>query len=169
MNVSQKPNVQFGLIIAAILIIEDIILQLAHLKSAPWVLGLNSGILAVGVMASIILIDKKEGALLPFSQRFGFGFQVTGATVCILFLYTVLSVYIVFPENILVIYESNIAEAKLHVTGFDVSKAEKDKAMAIKVLKISMMSMVVMVNLAVGIVGSLVGSVFAGIFQQRNK
>ncbi len=169
MTVSQKPNVQFGLIIAAILIIEDIILQLAHLKSASWVLGLNSGILAVGVVASIILIDKKEGEILPFSQRFGFGFQVTGATVCILFIYTALSVYIVFPESINAIYESNIADAKLHVTGFDANKADKDKALAIKVLKITSMSMLVMANLAVGILASLVGSVLAGIFAKTGK
>ena len=158
MENKQKTHVKKGLIIAAILIILDIILQLIHQQNQQWVFYVNSALLVAGIIISINTkgleyLEKKD-----FSTLFGYGFQVSVVTTCILFIYTILSVYLVFPDSILLIYTERIKQAQ-QLPQFNLEQATSQKEMALKVIRISLISSVVMINLAVGIAGSLIGTI----------
>jgi len=157
MESKQKTHIKKGLIIAAALIILDIVLQLIHQQPEQWVFYANSAILIVGVISSIYIEGEENVEKKDFSSLFGYGFQVAVVTVCILFIYTILSVYLVFPESVLTIYNERINQAK-KLPKFDLAQVTSQKEMALKVIRISLISSVVMLNLAVGIAGSLFGT-----------
>ncbi len=154
----QKTHIRKGLVIALTLIALDIILQLTHQKLQPWVLYVNSGILLVGVVIALQLKTSEPEEKVQFSNLFGYGFKVSVVTVCILFLYTILSIYLLFPETITEFYNQSVAQAK-KMEGYDAAKITENKDMAMKVIRISTLSGVVMFNLAVGVAGALIGSI----------
>jgi hypothetical protein len=53
--------------------------------------------------------------------------------------------------------------------GFNAASAEANKEMAMKVMRISLLSAVVMFNLAVGITGALIGSVVRLVIDSMNQ
>ena len=154
----QKTHIRKGLIIALVLMVLDIALQLTHHKFDSWVVYANSAILLIGVIASVNINDVETDDKKMFSNLFGYGFRVSVVTVCVLFIYTVLSVYVVFPGYMNEVYNHNILEAQ-KLQGFDAASAAANKTMALKVMRISLLSAVVMFNLAVGITGALAGAV----------
>ena len=155
----QKTHIKKGLIIALVLIVLDIALQLTHNKFQPWVAYLNSAILFVGVIVGIN-IESGGRENVVFSNLFGYGFRISVVSVCILFLYTILSVYVVFPGYLSDLYQQSIIQAQ-KLPNFSASNASANKEMAMKVMRISLLSMVVLFNLAVGIAGALVGTIIS--------
>jgi len=153
----QKTHIKKGLIIALVLIVLDIALQLTHNKFQPWISYVNSAILFVGVIVGINVKERGGNDKIVFSNLFGYGFRISVVSVCILFLYTVLSVYVIFPGYISDLYEQSIIQAK-KLPEFNAASAATNKEMAMKVMRISLLSVVVLFNLAVGIAGALVGS-----------
>ncbi len=158
MENKQKTHIKKGLIIAAALIVLDIVLQLIHQQPEQWVFYVNSLLLLAGVIISIQIEGTENPDKKDFSSLFGYGFQVAVVTVCILFIYTILSVYLVFPDSVLAIYNERIKQAQ-KTPQFDLAQATSQKEMALKVIKISLISSVVMINLAVGIASSLIGTI----------
>ena len=153
----QKTHIKKGLIIALVLIVIDIALQLTQNKFQPWVSYVNSAILFVGVIVGINIKETEGNDKIVFSNLFGYGFRIAVVTVCVLFLYTILSVYVVFPGYLSDLYQQSIIEAQ-KLPNFSASNASANKEMAMKVMRISLLSAVVLFNLAVGIAGALVGS-----------
>ena len=162
----QKTHVKKGLIIAAVLIILDIVFQLIHQQPEQWVFFVNSAILVAGVIVSIQIEAAESAEKKEFSSLFGYGFQVAVVTACILFVYTILSVYLVFPDSVLSIYNERIKQAQ-KLPQFSLEQANSQKDMALKVIRISLISSVVMINLAVGIAGSLFGTIIRLIITKK--
>ena len=154
----QKAHINIGLVLAALLVVLDIGLQLSHQKMQPWVLYANSVVLLVGVVVAVQLKKGCPEEAVTFSNLLGYGFKVSVVTACILFLYTILSIYLLFPGYVTDVYNLNIAQAQ-KADGFDAVKVAQNKDMAIKVIRISTLSSVVMYNLAVGIVGAALGAI----------
>ena len=154
----QKAHINIGLVLAALLVVIDIVLQLSHQKMHPWALYVSSIILLIGVVIAVQLKKSSPEEAVTFSNLFGYGFKVSVVAACILFLYTILSLYLVFPGYVTDIYNQSIAQAQ-KTDGFDAEKVSQNKDMAIKVIRISTLSSVVMYNLAVGIVGAVIGAI----------
>lgn len=154
----QNTHIRKGLVIALIMVLLDIILQLTHQKQQPWVLYLNSGILLAGVVIAVQLRVGEAEEKIQFSNLFSYGFKASVVTVCILFLYNILSIYLLFPGAITDLYNQSVAQAR-KMEGFNAAKIAENKEMAIKVIRISTLSWVVMFNLAVGIAGALIGAI----------
>lgn len=167
MAIQSKAHINKGLIIAALLIIVDIVIQLIHQKFALWVFTLNTVLLALGIIISIVINTRTTDDTINFSNLFGYGFKVAVVAVCIYFLYTVLSVYVIFPRYVTEVYEQKLTASK-NVAGFSVDQAKEQKEMAIKVISNTILSGVVMINLAIGIAASLVGAI-VGITFFKNK
>ncbi|MFP5042004.1 DUF4199 family protein [Parasediminibacterium sp. JCM 36343] len=163
----QKTHIKKGVVIAAILVLLDIVLQLTHQKLQPWVMYANSGILATGVLTSIFISNNSNPEDVTFSFQFGYGFKVAVVVVCILFIYTLLSTYIVFPGYINDLYQQRMLEAKQQMTKLNVEEAKAQQAMAIKVIGLMVMSGMVMLNLAVGIAAAFVGSVIGLLMKKK--
>ena len=164
----QKTHINKGLVIAALLILLDIIIQLSQQKMQPWVMYANSAALLVGVVVAVQLRTSEQEEKVQFSNLFGYGFKVSVVTACILFLYTILSLYLIFPGYVTDIYNQNIAQAQ-KTDGFDAAKIAQNKDMAIKVIRISTLSSVVMYNLAVGIVGAAIGAIIKLVTETNKK
>ncbi len=156
-----KTHVKLGLIIAAFIVLIDIVLQVTHQKLQVWSDYPARIILFVGVMVATFLQSKSINAC-TFSQLVGYGFKVATVVVCVLFLYTVLSVYFVFPNYVESVFVQSIEEAK-KTPGFNMAEVEKNTAIAKKVIAISLISGMVLLNLAIG----LVSAVIAGILFQK--
>ena len=156
----QKTHINKGLIIALVQIVLDIVLQLTHNKFQPWVANTNIAIMLLGVVILMNIETPKTDGKIVFSNLFGYGFRVSVVAVCALFIYNVLSVYVVFPGYLTELYDHNLTEAQ-KLPNFDATKVAENKEMAMKVMRTSLLSMVVMFNLAIGITGALLGSVVA--------
>ena len=154
----QKAHINIGLALAALLVLIDIVLQLSHQKMQTWVLYADSIVLLIGVVVAVQLKKSNPEEAITFSNLFGYGFKVSVVTACILFLYTILSLYLFFPGYVTDIYSQSITQAQ-KTDGFDAAKVAQNKDMAIKVIRISTLSSVVMYNLAVGIVGAAMGAI----------
>ena len=168
MGTEQKTHIKKGLIIGLILILFDITLQLTHNKFQPWVANINIAILLIGVIVLMNIQPPKTEGKIVFSNLFGYGFRVSVVAVCALFIYSVLSVYLVFPDYLTELYNHNLVEARKQ-PNFDAAKVAANKDMAMKVMRTSLLSMVVMFNLAIGITGALVGAVIALLSESFSK
>ncbi len=164
----QKTHIKKGLIIALVLILVDIVLQVTHQKFQPWVNYLNIAILLIGVVVSVNIKEAETNNKVIFSNLFGYGFKVSVVTVCILFIYSILSVYLFFPGFIYDLYNQNILAAQ-KINGYNAATAVSNKAMAMKVMRISLLSAVVMFNLAIGITGALAGAIIRLLREQKNQ
>lgn len=164
----QKAHINKGLVLAALLAVIDIVLQLSHQKMQPWVLYADSIVLLIGVVVAVQLKKSNPEEAITFSNLFGYGFKVSVVTACILFLYTILSLYLFFPDFVTDIYNQSILRAQ-KTNGFDAAKVAQNKEMAIKVIRISTLSSVVMYNLAVGIVGAALGAIIKLVTRTNKK
>ncbi|MFY7899292.1 MAG: DUF4199 domain-containing protein [Chitinophagaceae bacterium] len=158
-----KTHIQKGLLIAACIILVDIVLHLTKYKLANWSDYPARGVLFVGIIAACLVFAKQQ-TTITFSQLVGYGFKVATVVVCVLFLYTALSIYMVFPNYIDALFTQSIEEAKKQV-GFSMQEVEKNAVIAKKVIGISILSGMVLLNLAIG----LVAAVIAAIVFQKNK
>ena len=166
--IEQKTHIKKGMLIGLILILLDIALQLTHNKFQLWVANTNIAIMLLGVIIAMNIQTPKTDGKIVFSNLFGYGFRVSVVAVCALFIYNVLSVYVVFPGYLTELYEHNLAEAQ-KLPNFDATKVAENKDMAMKVMRTSLLSMVVMFNLAIGITGALVGSIIALLVESFNQ
>ena len=166
----QKTHIRKGLIIALVLMMLDIALQLTHNKFQPWIASANIAIMLIGVIVSMNIQTPKTDGKIVFSNLFGYGFKISVVAVCLLFIYTFLSVYVFFPNYLNEFYEHQMAEVLKHPSfTAPVIAMGENKEMAMKVMRTSLLSMIVMFNLAVGIAGALIGSVIALLIESLNQ
>ncbi len=162
MVTKENTHIQKALVIALVLIIVDVFLHITHQKVNNSFANLYSPIsLSLSIVVSIFYYNKtNENAL--FSAKFSYGFKVTAAVVCILFLYNILAIYIVFPNYVIEVFKSNVEQAK-QIKGFNQDQVNANKMMAQKVIGISYMSYVVLIHLAAG----LIASAFGGLLKNK--
>jgi len=164
----QKTHIKKGMYIGLALILFDIALQLTHNKFQPWVANTNIAIMLLGIIIAMNIQTPKTDGKILFSNLFGYGFRVSVVAVCALFIYSVLSVYLIFPDYLTELYNHNLAEAK-KLPDFDLAKVTANKEMAMKVMRTSLLSMVVLFNLTIGITGTLLGSMSAMLIESFNQ
>gem|GEM_PF-1536383 len=154
---NKKAHINKGLIIGAILIMCDVTIQLSHLQFSNWTIYLSSSLLAVGIIVAVLWHNYSLKGQILFSELFGYGFKVTAVAVCILFIYMLLALNLLFPNYVNQLFNQYVDALKQQHSD-KVDAVIANKATFIKVQHIIIVSRTVMINLAIGIVGSLIGS-----------
>jgi hypothetical protein len=159
MEKQSKPHIKNGLMVAAILIIADLLLFATNNKITNnfWLNEATPLLIFTGCLLSILL-EKAIFVDKGWSVKFGFGFKVAAVAVALFFIYATLTTYFIFPDFLTNLFDSKIEEAK-KMKGFSSKEVEANAAMAKKVLGITYMSSTVLRHLAAGLAGSAVGAV----------
>jgi len=88
-----------GLVIALVLVILDLIAGFAGFRLKPWFRWIPSIILLAGVIWACLNFGDQNDHDVTFGNVFAHGFKTSGVVACIFFLYTLLSIYLIFPES----------------------------------------------------------------------
>jgi len=158
METKEKSHINKGVALAIAWIIVDIILQLSHKKLENWVVFLQGGIIVIGVIVSLVIYKMKAEKTITFSNSFGYGFQVCAVAVCIMFIYSLLSIYVFSSDYPNEMYLQSIENA-LKQQKLSNSSLDSQKEVALKVIRIGIISAMVMTSLGAGLVGALIGSI----------
>jgi NADH:ubiquinone oxidoreductase subunit 6 (subunit J) len=88
-----------GLIITLILAVLDLVGGFAHLKLETWFKWIPTLVLCAAIIWACISYGSQLNGNTTFGNAFAHGFKTSAVVACILILYTLLSIYIIFPET----------------------------------------------------------------------
>jgi len=88
-----------GLIITLILAVLDLIGGFAHLKLETWFKWIPTLVLCAAIIWACISYGSQLNGNTTFGNTFAHGFKTSAVVACILIFYTLLSIYIIFPET----------------------------------------------------------------------
>ena len=92
-------NVTKGLIISLILIVIDLIAGFANFRFTTWFRWIPSLILVAALIWACINYGAQNNSLVTFGNVFAHGFKTSAVVACILVVYTILSIFVIFPES----------------------------------------------------------------------
>lgn len=92
-------HVTKGLIIALVLFVIDIIAGFAHFKFATWYRWLPLLIFLAAIIWACINFAAQKNHDVTFGNIFGHGFKTSVVVACITIIFTLLSIYLIFPET----------------------------------------------------------------------
>jgi hypothetical protein len=162
----QKQHIKIGLIISAILIVLKVAIQLANLQFVEWAtLGFYA--LLIGCIAASVLYFSKANDNKQFSNLFSLGFKTTAVVACILFLFSVLFVYVLFPNFTTQLFALKAKELLANNSNNNNFIVPNEvPPMAKKIIAITHIAGTLLGTMFLGIVGSVIGAVIA---TQKNK
>jgi Protein of unknown function (DUF4199) len=87
-----------GLILSLILMVVSLIGGFAHLQFETWFKWLPTIIQLIILIIFCIQFGKQEAEGVTFGKVFGYGFKIALVVSVLMVVYTLLSVYLIFPE-----------------------------------------------------------------------
>jgi len=160
-----------AILISLILIVVDLIGGFAHLRFASWFKWVSITVLIVGLIVACINWGKQKNDEVSFGKVFGYGFKITALVTLFMIIYTVLSIFLIFPEfkDELLVYTRTNMEAKGGLT-----EDQIDKAVSFTKEYFAAFAFIgtIFFTLIVGCIGSLLGAAFtkkseASVFQNN--
>jgi hypothetical protein len=146
-----------GLLIALVLIVLSLIGQFANLQFERWYGYVNWAIMVGAFIWSAIYFGKQMDNNVTFGSLFTHGFKTTAVTAVVVFIYTVLSVYVIFPDQLDKMWEKGVEEA---MKGGKVTAEQMEQGASIgrKVMTVTVLAGSLIGTLIIGTVGSLIGA-----------
>ncbi len=146
-----------GLLIALVLIILSLVAQFTNIQFEKWYGYIYYIISIAAFILSVILFGKQKDNNVTFGELFTHGFKTTAVTSGIVFIYTVLAFYFIFPETIDQFYDKAMEEV-LKSGKATTDQLEKTSALTKKILTVSMLAGSLIATLILGTIGSLIGA-----------
>ncbi len=87
-----------GLMISLLLMVIDLIGGFAHLRFETWFRWISSILLIVLLIYFCSQYGKTQTDGVTFGKVFGYGFKITLVVSVLMIIYTMISVYLIFPE-----------------------------------------------------------------------
>jgi hypothetical protein len=97
---SSSDYLSRGLVLALVLIVVDLIGGFAHLRFESWFKWISTFIGMIGIIIFCIQFGKRQVDGVTFGTVFGYGFKISLIVSTIMVVYSLLSIYIIFPEVI---------------------------------------------------------------------
>ncbi len=150
-------NVTKGLIISLILIVLDLVAGFAHFKYASWYRWTGNLVLIAAIIWACISYGAQLNNQVSFGNIFAHGFKTSAVIACILFLYVILSVLVIFPGTKDEVLEQarKQMEAKGNLTDDQVNMALEWTKKSFWPITIAA---VVLGTLILGVIASLIGA-----------
>jgi len=89
-----------GVLLALILVVVDLIGGFAHLRFESWFKWIGTILMLILIIVFCIQYGKQRTEGVTFGSVFGYGFKVALVVSIIIMVYSLLSVYVIFPEYI---------------------------------------------------------------------
>ena len=89
-----------GAILGGISILFSIIIYVFNLYTTQWLNWLSYAVLIGGIVYGNILFANQNDNKVTFGNIFAHGFKITAVTIVITVLYTVLALYVLFPDMV---------------------------------------------------------------------
>ena len=89
-----------GLMLSLILIVIDLIGGFAHLRFESWFKWISTLVAAIAIIVFCIQFGKRQVDGVTFGKVFGYGFKISLIVSAVMVVYTLLSMYVIFPELI---------------------------------------------------------------------
>ena len=146
-----------GLIISLIIIVYSVAGHLLNIYLKSWFGWIGAVILLVGIIWSTNVYGTQMNNNVTFGNLFGHGFKVTAVVICITFVFTLLSVYVLFPDTIdqIVQYQSEKAIESGKMTSEQLQQA---LPMMKKFTPIGLFAGSVIFDAIIGAIGALIGA-----------
>jgi uncharacterized membrane protein YciS (DUF1049 family) len=163
-----------GLLLALVLMVIDLIGGFAHLRFETWFKWISTIVLVVVLIIFCIQFGKQKTDGVSFGNVFGYGFRVSLVVSVLIMVYSLISVFLIFPEYA----DQVLAQTRTTMEGKgNMSEDQIDGAVAMTKKFLSPVWIAVFSfigTLLVGIIGSLLGAAFTkkseavpGIFQDN--
>ena len=146
-----------GLLLALVLIVFSLAGHLLNIDLESWFGWIATGIFIIIVIWSVNFYGKQMNYNVTFGNLFAHGFKVTAVAICITFLYTLLSVYVIFPDSIDRIVQKGMDKA-IQDGKMTSDQAQQNMEMIKKITTISILAGSILINAIIGAVGSLIGA-----------
>lgn len=146
-----------GLIIALILIVVSVIGHVTNLAFENWYNWIGTVIFFGGVVWSVNVYGKQMNNNVTFGNLFAHGFKTTAVITCIVFVFTVLTIYVLFPDFVDQMIQKQIDEAR-KANNLSDEQVEQGMAMAKKIGSIGVLAGSIIGSLIVGALGALIGA-----------
>lgn len=88
-----------GFIIVLIMVVLDLIAGFAKIKYETWFTWIPTIILCVALIWACISYANQMNNAVTFGNVFAHGFKTSAVVACIMVLYTLLSIFVIFPET----------------------------------------------------------------------
>ncbi|MDR3715281.1 MAG: DUF4199 domain-containing protein [Puia sp.] len=88
-----------GLFIVLILALLDVVAGIWDFKLASWFRWIPTLVLFAAVIGSSIHYGSQNNYRVSFGDLFAYGFKTTAVVGCLLIFYTLLSIFVLFPET----------------------------------------------------------------------
>jgi len=154
-------NVIKGLIIALVLVLLDVASTLGDFKYAKWYSFIPTIILIGAVIWACISYANQMDNHVTFGNVFAHGFKTSAVVACMLFIYTLLAIFVLFPEMKEKALE--MALTQLESQGGNMPEDAKEKALQFtdKLFVPIAIAGAVLGTLIVGVIASLIGAAVA--------
>lgn len=149
-----------GLMLALVLIVVDLIGGFAHLRFESWFKWISTIIAMVAIIVFCIQFGARQVDGVTFGKVFGYGFKISLIVSALMVVYSLLSMYVIFPElidQILTKTRTDLqAAGKLTDDQIDTQVAMTKKFMQPGILSI----FIFLVTLFFNTIASLLGAAF---------
>jgi len=146
-----------GFLLALVLIVVSVIGHVLNIDLETWFGWISIAIIIIAIIWSVTFYGKQLNNNVTFGNLFAHGFKVTAVAICITFVYTLLSVYVLFPDSIDKVVQKGIEKA-VEQGKMTSDQASQNMAMIKKITTISILAGSVIFSAVVGAIGSLIGA-----------
>jgi hypothetical protein len=158
METKIMTHITKGFLLALVIIVISLIGHVLNIDLESWFGWISIGIFVIVIIWSVNYYGKQMNYNVTFGNLFTHGFKVAAVAICITFLYTLLSVYFLFPDFIDRVVQKGI-EKGIQDGKMTSEQAQQNIAMIKKITTISILAGVVILNAIIGVIGSLLGAV----------
>ncbi|MDI9358044.1 MAG: DUF4199 domain-containing protein [Phycisphaerales bacterium] len=159
-----KPHIKKGLIVAILLIIIDIITHFLNIAQTQHQF-INVFTLCILLFAASNssftftrnLLDDNEP--ITFMNLFLHGFKVVVVATAIYCLYFLLAIKLIFPNDMDTYFKLMLDQIQKAKVPYDSNYVDQNQSLIEKIISISMLAGIIILNLLVGVLGALIGAV----------
>lgn len=117
-----------GLLLSLVLIVVDLIGGFAHLRFETWFKWLSTIITVTAIITFCIQFGNRETEGVTFGNVFGYGFKISLVVAALMAIYSLISLYVLFPELI----DQMIAKSRTDMEARgNMSEEQIDQAMSV--------------------------------------
>ena len=153
METKIMSHIAKGLILSLILIVISLAGHLLNVDLESWFGWTSGAIFLIGIIWGVNFYGKQMNNNVTFGNLFAHGFKITAVVICITFLYTLLSLYVLFPDSIDRIIEKSIQQGKMTSDQYQQNAPTIKKIFTVTILAGSIFG-----GAVVGAIGSLIGA-----------
>lgn len=146
-----------GIIISLIFIVYSLAGHLLNIEFESWYGWVAAALFITAIIISVNIYGKQLNNNVTFGNLFSHGFKTTAVVICITFLFTLLSVYVLFPDTIDKMMQKGVEQA-INSGKMTSDQAEQSAPMMRKIITISVLAGSIFMNALLGAIASLIGA-----------